>query len=362
MISAVPPSPACVGFTLQVAYAGAPAQKNDTVPGTPATDVSSSGYAASPPAAMLWVVLPLALRAKSTPVPVNCTLCGDDPALSVKVTLPVRDPGAVGVNAISTVHAPPAAKLPPQVLLPATGAKSPVTAMLWISSGIPPLLVSVTVCAAAVSPTPVAANVIADTGDSDTPAGATPIPLNATVWLRYSSVTVSTPAPGPTLFGTKATSSEQLACPFSEFPHPFTTVKSPLATCPEISVSAASPALVSVTCWVVVAVFSSCAAKLKVSGASASVAGSKPTPLSDAVCVPALSAMLKLPVRVPPAVGWNATDTVQPDEAPSVAPQVFAVIAKSPVTAGVCRLAVTPPVLDTVIFWAALDDPTLVPA
>ena len=64
------------------------------------------------------------------------------------------------------------------------------------------------------------------------------------------------------------------------------------------------------------------------------VAGSSPTPLNDAVCVPALSAMLKLPVRVPEAVGRNATDTVHPTPPASVVPHVFTVIAKSPVTTG----------------------------
>jgi hypothetical protein len=71
--------------------------------------------------------------------------------------------------------------------------------------------------------------------------------------------------------------------------------------------------------------------------------------------------MLKLPVRVPEAVGWNATDTVHPELAPSVGPHVFAVIVKSPLTAGACRLTVTPPVFEIVIFCAALTDPTFVP-
>jgi hypothetical protein len=40
---------------------------------------------------------------------------------------------------------------------------------------------------------------------------------------------------------------------------------------------------------------------------------------------------------------------------------VFAVISKSPVTTGVCRVAVIPPVFEIVIFFAALTDPTSVP-
>ena len=162
--------------------------------------------------------------------------------------------------------------------------------------------------------------------------------------------------------GTNATSSEHVECPLSELPQLLTTVKSPLVICAAISVSAASPELVSVTCWVALAVFNCCAAKVRLSGASASVAGSTPTPVSDAVCVPTLSVMLKLPVRVPEAVGRNSTETVHPTLDASVVPQVFAERMKSPVATGVCKLAVTPPVLEIVIFCAVLVAPTLVPA
>jgi hypothetical protein len=96
-------------------------------------------------------------------------------------------------------------------------------------------------------------------------------------------------------------------------------------------------------------------------GVTASVAGSRPTPLREAVCVPALSVTLKAPFRVPDAVGWNATDTVHPTPAASAAPQVLNEIVKSPVTTGVCSAAVTPPVFEMVKFCAALTEPTLVP-
>jgi hypothetical protein len=71
--------------------------------------------------------------------------------------------------------------------------------------------------------------------------------------------------------------------------------------------------------------------------------------------------MLKLPVRVAEAVGTNSTATVHPTPLASVVPQVFAEIAKSPVTTGVCSVAVTPPVFEIVIFCAALAAPTFVP-
>ena len=46
-------------------------------------------------------------------------------------------------------------------------------------------------------------------------------------------------------------------------------------------------------------------------GESASVAGAVPVPVSDAVWVPALSVIVKMPVRVPEAVGVKVMETVQ---------------------------------------------------
>jgi hypothetical protein len=127
-----------------------------------------------------------------------------------------------------------------------------------MASGAPPLFVSVIVCAAALNPTPVGTNEIPAVGESETPAGAMPVPPSITVWLLYWSATVNTPVVEPTLFGTNMTTREQLECAFSEFPHPFTTVKSPLVTCAEINWSAVSPEFVTVTCWLGLAVFSTC--------------------------------------------------------------------------------------------------------
>jgi hypothetical protein len=70
--------------------------------------------------------------------------------------------------------------------------------------------------------------------------------------------------------------------------------------------------------------------------------------------------MLKLPVCVPEAVGWKATETVHPTLDASDGPHVFAVMAKLAVTAGVCSMTVTPPVLEIVMFCTALVAPTFV--
>ena len=93
---------------------------------------------------------------------------------------------------------------------------------------------------------------------------------------------------------------------------------------------------------------------------SESVAGSAPTPLSAAVWVPASSVTLNVPVRVPEAVGRNTTETVHPTPPGRVVPHVFALIAKSPVTVGVCTETAVFPVFETVMFCTLLDEPTFV--
>jgi hypothetical protein len=85
-----------------------------------------------------------------------------------------------------------------------------------------------------------------------------------------------------------------------------------------------------------------------------------PVPLSAAVWVPTLSTTVSVPDRDPEAVGRNTTDTVQPTPEASVAPHVFAEIAKSPVTTGVCSVTATPPLFETVMFCTALVAPTSV--
>ena len=360
-IVCVPPSAPAAGFTRQVACNGTGAHVNATAPLNPATELNSSGNTACDPAETVAEVFPFAANAKSIPVPVSCKVCGDPAALSTTVKLPIRAPAAVGANATCTLQAAPAARPAPQAFVPAAITKSPVTPILWIASATPPLFVNVTVCPADISPTPVAANPTAPTGDSDTPAGATPVPFSTTVWLRNWSVTVINPVPGPTVFGTNATSIAQLECPFKEFPHPFTTVNAPLVICAAISTSAASPELVSVTCCAALAVFNCSAPKANVNGARASVAGSTPSPVNEVVCVPALSVTVSVPVRVPEAVGANAMPNVHPTFAASVAPHVFAVIVKSPLTTGTPNVADTPPALEIVTNCAALVEPTFVP-
>jgi hypothetical protein len=103
------------------------------------------------------------------------------------------------------VQAEPIGRVSAQVLLPGAMAKSPLTAMVSIESGVPPLLVRVTVCGEEPRPTPVAGKLIPKRGESETPGGAMPVPLSVTVCARYWSETVRVPAPGPRTVGWKMT-------------------------------------------------------------------------------------------------------------------------------------------------------------
>jgi hypothetical protein len=90
------------------------------------------------------------MAADATPVPLSVIFCGLVFALSVIVTIPVRDPAAVGVNVIEIVQLPRAATELPQVLV---WAKSPVMVMLPTLKTTDEPLLTVTDFAALVIPT-----------------------------------------------------------------------------------------------------------------------------------------------------------------------------------------------------------------
>jgi hypothetical protein len=142
-------------------------------------------------------------------------------------------------------------------------------------------------------------------------------------------------------------------------PQPLTTVKSPLVIFAAISVNAVSPEFVNVTKLGELADPASCGAKLSEAGESVSVATEAPRPVSEVFCVPAESARVKTPFRVPAAVGEKTINTLQLTPGARSAAQVFAVIWKSPETAGVCSVADTPPVFETVMLCAGVVWPTI---
>ena len=85
------------------------------------------------------------------PVPLRLTWSGLLAALLVMNTLPVRGPVVVGVKVTLIVQLALAARVAAQVVVL---AKSPLMVMLAMFSVAPPVLVSVTVLAALVPPTP----------------------------------------------------------------------------------------------------------------------------------------------------------------------------------------------------------------
>ena len=88
------------------------------------------------------------------PAPLRVTICGLPVALSVMVMAAVRLPAVPGMNLTLMVQLAPAATEVPQVLLWANSLLLvPVTAMLETFSAPAPLLVRVTVCAVAATPT-----------------------------------------------------------------------------------------------------------------------------------------------------------------------------------------------------------------
>jgi hypothetical protein len=198
----VPPRAGFAGMMLQVALAGAPRQVKAALPGVPGVEVRRKGKVAEAPLAMLTVVGPLAVRVKSTPVPVRVRDWGELAAESAKARAPVRGPPRVGAKAIWRVQAVAGARVEGQVLLAARMEKSPVTAAPWMDRGTPPLLVRVTVTGWEVTPTAVMGKAIVAKGERETPAGARPLPLRATVWERNWSATVRVPVFAPTDLGT----------------------------------------------------------------------------------------------------------------------------------------------------------------
>jgi hypothetical protein len=88
------------------------------------------------------------------PVPARATLCGLPLALSAIDSVPDREPSAEGVNVTLIVQFAPANILVPQLF---DSAKSlafvPATEMLATLSPVPPVLLSVTACAALGLPT-----------------------------------------------------------------------------------------------------------------------------------------------------------------------------------------------------------------
>jgi hypothetical protein len=125
------------------------------------------------------VTLAGVIAAGAPPVPDSGTVCGLFAALSLIVSVPVSAPIKVGAKVTLIWQFFPAARVLPQGFELVARAKSPLVVMLLILSAALPLLVSVTVFAALVSPRTILLNA-REVGDSVT---AGPEPLEFTVRL-----------------------------------------------------------------------------------------------------------------------------------------------------------------------------------
>jgi hypothetical protein len=141
-----------------------------TVPENPSSEESWIAVVADPPAEAMVNALELGVRLTAAAVPLRATVWGDPPALSVTVSVPVREPAAVGVKVTAMVQWAPGARLVPQLLV---WAKSPEAAIEVNVRATCPEFVKVTAWAAVVVPTVCWANVRL-VGESVTagPAGA----------------------------------------------------------------------------------------------------------------------------------------------------------------------------------------------
>ena len=257
---------------------------------------------------------------EAMPVPVSVMICVPPLLLSLIVIPPVRVPLATGVKFTAIMQLPPATTgVDVEQVVLGSRAKSPLEVKELMFSGLLPVLVIVTDCAAAVVPTTVLPKVRLE-GLRETPATA-PVPLSVIVCrppLTLSAM-VTTPVRVPLAAGVNVTAivhvPEAATGVEVEQVVPVPRAKSPLAV-NELMFRTLVPVFVSVTDWAAAVVPTTVLPKVRLDGFRDTPA-TAPVPLSAMVCVPplALSRMVNTPVRVLLAVGANVTAIVHVPEA-----------------------------------------------
>jgi len=264
-------------------------------------------------------------------VPLKAIVCGEPPALSVMVTVPVCAPVLVGAKWPWIVQFAPTASVVPQLLANTNcDASVPVTAMLVMDKAAVPVLVMVTVCELLMEPTVMVPNerLVADrvTGGF----GVVPVPLSVMVCgeVAAPSLMVTAAVSAPETVGAKWPWMVQLAPAARLVPQLFAKTKEDVSAPVSVMLvidNAEFPLLVSVTvCELPVEpTFTDPKDRLV---ADRLTGGLTPVPLSVMVCgdVEALSVMVTNAVRVPAVMGAKWPWMVQLAPAARLVPQVLA--------------------------------------
>jgi hypothetical protein len=304
------------------------------------------------------------------PRPDNATLCGLLLVESLKLSVALRGPDAVGPNTMVAVQELDAARVVPQDLLKMEKSPglAPLIVMPFMVMAVEPALVSVTTLGPPLLPMATDAHDRL-AGDADAlPEGANPVPESATVWglLVAASVRLRVAARVPVAVGVKTMLIEQFADAARLAPQvvPETEKSAGLAPATEMLVmeTAVAKPLESVTDWAVLPEPVVVPAKVRLDGPADTLpAAAAPSPLSATACGLLVSESVKLRValRVPGAVGPKTTLAVQLAAAASVVPQVLLKTEKSPGLAPamvmpLIVMAAAPPLVRVTTFWPPL--------
>jgi hypothetical protein len=273
-------------------------------------------------------------------VPARDTVCGLLGALSVIFKVAARGPAEVGANVRLIVQLLFAANEDPQLLdlMPKSPGFAPTTATLLMVSWTLPVLLKVTDCAVLLVPTAWLPKFRLDGETPPTvpvpvPAKVTDCVLPATPLLL--SVIVRVPLTAPMAVGEKDTLIVQEPPVATLPPQVLVSLKLAVVEMIEI-VSVVLPVFLRVTGCDTLVVPTPCPLNVRLGGETPAT-GAVPVPVNLTVCVlpPTpllLSVMVRVPVRVPVAVGEKLTLIVQEPLTATLPPQVlvspkFAVVA-----------------------------------
>ena len=277
--------------------------------------------------------------------------------MSVMVSVPVREPLAVGVNVTPIVQFAPAATAEPtaQVVPLAATRKSPPAAIEVKFKASLPLFVTVTAAAALVAPTnwPPKATLDLD----KVAVGPRPVPLSVTLCGLPGELSDMSNAPVrvPGAAGVNVTVGAQLP-PGARVPQGFVaTVKSPVVTSPVIVTEVVVLPLATVTGRAALISPTGCVPKLTVA-----------SPVRGMVCcepVEELSLTNSEPKVVPANAAVNVTPIVQVEPGASVAGEMGQLVAwaKGLVARIPEMVNASVPLSVSVTIWGALVTPTACP-